>query len=169
MRYLLFTLVFLPLALMADAPAAESAWQQETVDDESGYGEVEILHQAATNTIKDEYATADVTPRLEFRCSPADPSVTARIDWQRFISSFSTEVGFKVDEGRFTWLKWNTDSTEKVTLSPSAEDTTTLVGLLNAGSRLTVEITPYSEGPVEVGFDLAGFDEALRDLQDACR
>jgi hypothetical protein len=154
---------------MADAPAAGSAWQQETVDDEYGYGEVEVLHQKATNTIKDEYGTADVTPRLEFRCSSADPSVTARIDWQRFISSFSTEVGFKVDDGRFTWLKWKTDSTEKVTLSPSAEDTATLVGSLSAGSRLTVEITPYSEGPVEVGFDLAGFDEALRDLQDACR
>ena len=169
MRYLLFILVFLPLPLMADAPAAGSAWQRETVDDESGYGEVEVLYQAATSTIKDEYASADVTPRLEFRCAPADPSITARIDWQRFISSFSTEVGFKADDGRFTWLKWKTDSTERVALSPAADDTTKLIGLMGAGSRLTVEVTPYSEGPVEVGFDLAGFDEALRDLQDACR
>jgi len=70
MQYLLFILIFLPLPLLADAPAAGSSWQRETVDDESGYGEVEVLYQAATNTIKDEYASADVTPRLEFRRPP---------------------------------------------------------------------------------------------------
>jgi hypothetical protein len=169
MRHLLPILVFLPLPLLADAPADGSAWQQATMDDESGYGEVAVLYQAAGNSIKDESASADVTPRLEIRCSPGDPSLTARIDWQRFISSFSTELGFKVDDGRFTWLKWKTDSSEQVTLSPSAEDTATLIRLMGSGSRLTVEVTPYSEGPVEVGFDLTGFDEALLALQDACR
>jgi hypothetical protein len=154
---------------MADAPAAESAWRQVMADDDSGYGEVAVLYQDAGSTIKDEYASKDVTPRLELHCSPGDPSITARIDWRRFISSFGTEVGFKVDAGRFTWHKWKTDSSEKITLSPSTDDTTKLIGLMGTGSRLTVEITPYSEGPVEVSFDLAGFDEALLALQDACR
>jgi hypothetical protein len=158
-----------PLLALADAPSADSAWHQAMAADDAGFGEVAVLYQDAGNTIKDEYATNNVTPRLEFRCTPGDSAVTARIDWQRFISSFSTEVGFKVDGGKFIWLKWKTDSSEKVTLSPSAGDTAKLVDLLSAGSRLSVEVTPYSEGPVEVGFDLAGFGEALLMLTETCR
>ena len=105
------------------ATYAEDAWLHESGDDE-------VLYQDGGNTIKDEYATKDVTPRLEFRCTPGDAAVIARIDWQRFISSFSTEVGFKVDDGKFTWLKWKVDGSEKITYSPSPDDTQKLVDVL---------------------------------------
>jgi hypothetical protein len=167
MRTLISIIVFLALPVWADSPG-DVAWQFSIADDESGYGDVHILHQDAGNSIKDESAS-NVVPRLEFRCTPGSSDVTARIDWKRFISSFSTEVGFKVDDGRFTWLKWKVDSSEKVTLSPSVDDSAKLIELLGSGTDLTVEISPYSQAPVTVTLALAEFGDSLAELQDKCR
>lgn len=136
---------------------------------QSGSGEVQSISQDAGNTIKDETAQKDVTPRIEFRCAPGDPAITARVDWARFISSFSTEVGFKVDDGRFMWLKWRVDGSEKVTYSPSADDSARLIEAMKSGQTLTVDVTPYSEGPVVVTYDLAGFSESLDALRASCQ
>jgi hypothetical protein len=141
---------------------AAGGWTQESGDDE-------LLYQDGGNTISDASATRDVTPRLEFRCVPGDPAVMARIDWRRFISSFSTEVGFKVDDGKFTWLKWKIDGSEKITYSPSPGDTQKLIDALDGGDRLLVDVTPYSEGPVTVTFELAGLAEALDTLRARCQ
>lgn len=130
--------------------------------------EVESIAQDAGNTIKDEYARNDVTPRMELRCTPGDPTVTARIDWGRFISAFSTEVGFKIDDGKFMWLKWKVDGSERVTYSPSGEDTAKLIEAMTAGATLTVDVSPYSEGPVVVTYDLAGFPAELEALRNRC-
>ena len=69
----------------------------------------------------------------------------------------------------FTWLKWKVDGSEKVTLSPSADDTAKLINALEMGNSLLVEITPYSQSPVEVNFDLNGFTEKLDELKVACK
>jgi hypothetical protein len=169
MRNIFFLLAVLPTFASAGAPGAESGWQLETIDDPSGNGSLATLRQDSATTIKDESAANDVTPRLEFRCTPGDAAVTARIDWQRFISSFSTEVGFKVDGGRFTWLKWKLDSTEQVTLSPSAADTQKLIDTLSGASMLLVEVSPYSQGPENAEFDLTGFAGSLASLINECR
>lgn len=155
------------LVLPAITWAGESAWNIE-----AGAGEFETvasLSQDAANTIKDESFSKDVTPRLSFSCAPGNPTVTASIDWQRFISSFSTEIGFKVDDGKFTWVKWKMDDSEKVTISPSADDTKKIVELLSSGERLRVEVSPYSEGPVEVWFDLTGLADGLIELEKTCQ
>lgn len=150
------------LLLLTTVSYAESGWMHES-------GDEELLYQDGGNTIKDESAANDVTPRLEFRCVPGDPAVIARIDWRRFISSFSTEVGFKVDDGKFKWLKWKVDGSEKITYSPSPDDTRQLLDALAGGSQLLVDVTPYSEGPVTVTFELAGLAEALEKLGARCR
>ena len=141
---------------------AASPWLPESADAES-------IWQDAANTIKDASAQNDVTPRIEFRCTPGDPAVTASVDWGRFISAFSTEVGFKVDDGRFMWLKWKVDSSEQVTYSPSVDDSAKLIEALSTGSTLTVDVSPYSEGPVVVTYDLAGLAAALAGLRERCQ
>jgi len=168
-RNVLVFLAALPALTWAGVPGPESAWKLETFEDSSGNGPVVALSQASANTIKDESTTNDVTPRLEFRCSPGEPGVVARIDWRRFISSFSTEVGFKVDGGRFTWLKWKVDSSENVTLSPSADDSQKLIALLKNGSELLVEVSPYSQGPETAQFDLSGFSAEIESLTSSCQ
>ncbi len=167
MRLTGFTM--LALATCASAAAQDQTWHSQVIDDPASYETVAVLQQDSATTIKDEYAQNDVTPVLEFRCTPGDATITARIDWQRFISSFSTEAGFKVDGGRFTWLKWKVDSSEKVTLSPSPADSKKLIDLLDGGSELLVEISPYSEGPVTARYDLAGLSEALDELRSKCQ
>jgi len=157
---------FLAMACSALADDGDSfgAWQLGEIED--GYDTATALFQDALGTIKDESYSGDVTPRLAFVCGAG--GTTARIDWKRFISSFSTEVGFKAGDSGFTWLKWKMDGSEKVTLSPSAEDSAKVAALAGAGERLVVEISPYSEGPVTVEFVLQGLDEGLEALQKTC-
>lgn len=165
----LAALVLPLLVACATAQTQDDKWRSQMIDDPADYAGVAVLQQDSATTIKDESASNDVTPVLEFRCTLGDATITARIDWQRFISSFSTEAGFKVDGGRFTWLKWKVDSSEKVTLSPSAADSQKLIDLLVNGSELLVEISPYSEGPVTAEFDLAGLAAALGELRSKCQ
>jgi hypothetical protein len=169
MQKFVFILFALPGLVWAGESGPDSKWVLNTVEDASGFGSIVALQQDSAKTIKDDSAANDVIPRLEFRCSPGDTAVTARIDWQRFISSFSTEVGFKIDGGRFTWLKWKVDSSEQVTISPSAEDSQKLLEVLKSGTRLLVEISPYSQGPVTAEYDVTGFSDALESLRGECR
>ncbi len=157
MPRLTMMILFLATATWA---GADEHWTLDTSGDIS-------ISRDADNTIKDESYSNEVTPRMAFVCS--GDSITAQIDWKRFISSFSTEVGFKVDDGKFTWLKWKVDGSEKVTLSPSAADTQKLLDAIGNGSRLIVDITPYSEGPMIVEFDLAGFTHAIGNLKSTCQ
>lgn len=150
------------LALAATVAGAAGSWTFESGDDG-------LVYQDGGNPIRDETAAGEVTPRFEFRCAGAGGGIIARIDWRRFISSFSTEVGFKVDGGKFTWLKWKVDDSEKMTVSPSAADTATLIAALQGGDSLLVDVTPYSEAPVTVTFELAGLGEALGELREQCR
>lgn len=161
-------LALTPAISQADAPGPDSAWTFSEVDNPSGYGSMHVVSQPAGNAIRGESAGSEVTPVLAFGCSPGDAALTAYIDWQRFISSFSTEVGFKVDGGSFTWLKWKVDSSEEMTLSPSPDDSKSLLEKLGAGKELLVEVSPYSESPVNATFELAGVDSALAELRTHC-
>ena len=74
-----------------------------------------------------------------------------------------------MDNGNFIWLKWKVDGSEKVTLSPSADDSRRLLTSVSGGKTLTVDVAPYSEGPIVVTFDLAGFTEELDSLRADCQ
>lgn len=169
MHKLLFLSLTLPALACADAPGPDSSWALETVDDPSGFGSAEVLYQDSSKNISDEAATGEVTPRLAFHCATGTTSITARIDWNRFISSFSTEVGFKVDGGRFMWLKWKMDPSEQVTVSPSATDSQKLMDALSSGNELLVEVSPYSMGPETAEFSLVGLEDSLAALAARCQ
>ena len=153
---------------VAQATDLEGSWVLTLGEDSSSYEVVALLQQDSANTIKDEYATKDVVPQLMLRCVPGDPTITARIDWQRFISSFNTEVGFKVDDGKTLWLKWGVDRSNKITVSPSADDSRSLVEHLQEGKSLRVEVSPYSEPPVTAEYNLTGFAKGLNALLKEC-
>lgn len=161
--------LLLPFAtLHAKAGDVPGNWALTVGEDASTYQNVASLWQDSLTNIKDEDAKKDLQPQLQFRCTPGDPAITAQIDWQRFISSFSTELGFKVDGGKFTWLKWKVDQSNKITLSPSADDSQKLVDLALGGDKLLVEVTPYSQSPVTVEYDVTEFSAALVKLREQC-
>lgn len=153
----------------AQSEQLEGNWAITVGEDPSSYEVVAALQQDSANTIKDEYATKDVTPRLAFRCAPGNQEISVRIDWQRFVSSFNTEVGFKIDGGKTLWQKWGVDQSNKITASKSSADSRSLIERLAGGSELLVEVSPYSESPVTVRFDLAGFSQALDTLRAECQ
>jgi type VI secretion system protein VasI len=153
----------------AQTTELEGNWVLEIGEDPSSYAVVASVQQESANTIKDEYAAKDVSPQLSFRCLPGNPEITARIDWKRFISSFNTEVGFKVDGGKFLWLKWGVDQSNRITLSKSASDSQALIERLAGGAELLVEVSPYSQPPVTVTYDLAGLSQALDALRKECQ
>jgi len=160
--------LFVALAYPVNA-VADGKWIVAVGEDPSSYETVATLHQDSTNSIKDEYATKDINPQLAFRCTPGNPEISVRIDWRRFISSFNTEVGFKADDNKTLWQKWGVDQSNKITLSKSAADTQSLIDYLHGGSRLQVEVSPYSEPPVSVEYDLAGLPAALEALRAECQ
>jgi hypothetical protein len=153
----------------ADAPVTFGKWTLADAEDAETGRAVSTLSQDSTISIRDESAKNDVVPQLVFRCRPGDPAILAAIDWGRFISSFNTELGFKVDDGKRSWRKWGVDRSEQVTSSPSEEDTRALLDQLQGGARLDVEISPYSAGPVHAQFDLDKYAEALQGLTASCR
>lgn len=155
-------------AANADDKALQGNWILSSVEDTSSGETVSSLHQESSTSIKNESWTGEVVPQLAFRCSAGDATIVSSIDWGRFISSFKTEIGFKVDDGKRTWLKWGVDRSEQITISPSADDTAKLVAQILGGAKLEVQISPYSQGPVKANFDLTAFDEALQQLRASC-
>ena len=155
-------------AASADDKALQGSWVLANGEDPDRNETVSSLQQDSSTSIKNESWTSEVVPRMEFRCNPGDATIVGRIDWGRFISSFNTEIGFKVDDGKRTWLKWGVDRSEKVTISPSADDTAKLVAQMRVGTKLEVQVSPYSQGPVSANFELTAFDEALQELKVTC-
>ena len=153
----------------AQTTELDGKWVLAVGEDATSYEVVASLQQESANTIKDEYATKDINPQLAFRCAPGNPEVSVRIDWRRFISSFNTEVGFNADDGKTLWQKWGVDQSNKITFSKSAADSQSLVAYLEGGSSLKVEVSPYSEPPITVEYDLTGLSAALEALQAECR
>ena len=159
------------IALVGCAVAEEattSAWTQG-IDEDISYETVRVLAQTSADSISDEYGNKQVSPVIQFRCTEGgDGSVSMQIAWQRFISSFNTEAGFQVDDGKRNWIKLGVDDSNTVTLSRSASDVTTLIDAFSAGTILSVEIEPYSEPAVSVSFDLAGFADGVAALRESC-
>jgi len=156
-------------AASAEIPVADGHWIRGTTQDASNRTTSIFLRQDSAVNIRGETGDNEVTPRLQFQCTPGSAPIATSINWQRFISSFNTEAGFKVDGGSFLWLKLKVDQTEKVSLSRSAEDTLKLIALLKSGQELLIEITPYSESPVTAEFDLTGFSDAIVALTTDCQ
>ena len=153
-------------AVAEEAPV--SAWTQG-IDEDISYETVRVLAQASGDSIADEYGNKQVNPILQFRCTEGgDGSVSMHIAWQRFISSFNTEAGFQIDDGKRNWIKLGVDDSNTVTRSRSASDVTALIESLSTGSTLSVEIEPYSEPAVQVSFDLTGFAEGIATLRADC-
>lgn len=153
-------------ALAVTALADDDGWSVAS----AGRGSEIMLALGSTDGIPDESGRETVYPSLEFHCAPGAPdSIGIRIDWRRFISSFSTEVGFKAGDGKRNWLKLGVDASNRVTLAKEGADTTALLELFATGAPLSVEVSPYSEGPVTVRFDLTGYADAVEELRAACR
>ncbi len=155
-------------AYLLCAAQAAADWALGDADDPQSSQPVTSLSQDAIATIGDEYGTRQVRPRLEFRCSQGSASLRLRIDWQRFISSFDTEVSFAADAEEPLSVRLAVDRSNEVTSTRDAGDAASLAAYLAGRSELAVTVTPYAGVPVTIRYDLAGLDAGLEQLRDAC-
>lgn len=150
--------------------ADHSNWTLASATDPASYQVVSTLSQNSLTTISDEYGVKEVLPRLEFYCVPAaGDALHARINWQRFISSFNTEVTFVADGAEPLTLKLGVDRTNKITTAGGAEDVAALIELVSGHDSMTIKVTPYSEAPLAVEFDISGFSHELPRLATSCK
>jgi hypothetical protein len=151
----------------ADSPP--ETWALSVGRDPVSWENVATLTIDATTEIANEYATKQVRPKLNFRCTPGGGGpVSLRVDWQRFISSFNTEVAFKADEKDLMLVNWGVDKSNKITQPRASSDSRELMAYLKGARRLQVEVIPYSESLLTVSFDLSGIDSALDSLARKC-
>ncbi|MEQ9563977.1 MAG: hypothetical protein RLN69_15765 [Woeseiaceae bacterium] len=162
-------------ALLSCSSAAFAAdladhWTLASGRDEQSWEDVVMLSVESQNEIADEYATKNVHPQLAFQCvGGGDGTVSARVDWRRFISSFNTEVGFKADDRELLLVNWGVDKSNKITMPRGKKDGDDFIDYLKGASKLQVEVIPYSESLITVSFDISGIDDALQSLIAECR
>jgi hypothetical protein len=166
-------IVVLAVALSTGAsyavPADDVGFTLETLRDAATYQNVAVLHQESLQSINDEYRMHEVNPRLEFRCAPGgDGPIEVRIDWRRFISSFNTEAQFAADDAEAITVKLGVDRSNKITMTRDRVDDQRVIQYLSGRSALTITVTPYSEVPVSVHYNLESLADALLRLQDKC-
>jgi hypothetical protein len=152
--------------------AAELAghWTLAAGRDEQSWEDVVTLSVDSQNEIADEDATKKVHPQLAFHCIVGgDGTVSARVDWRRFISSFNTEVGFKADERELLLVNWGVDKSNKITMPRGMKDGNDFVDYVKGASKLQVEVIPYSESLITVSFDISGIDDELESLVAECQ
>ncbi len=160
-------LFFLAAPALAEPLAAQ--WSLEVGRDAKTSEDVATLGFESVNEVADEYATKKVHPQLAFLCKPGgDGTISVRLDWRRFISSFNTEVGFKADERELLLVNWGVDKSHRVTLPRSASDSQELIAYLAGAAAVQVEVIPYSASLITAQFNISGIDGALQALAAKC-
>lgn len=160
-------LIFLAARALAEPLAAN--WSLEVGRDAQTWENVATLGFESVNEVADEYATKKVHPQLAFQCKPgSDGTISVRLDWRRFISSFNTEVGFKADDKELLLVNWGVDKSKQVTLPRSASDSQELISYLAGAANVQVEVIPYSASLISAQFNISGIDEALQALTAKC-
>jgi hypothetical protein len=155
------------MAMPLAAAALGANWTLDV--SEVDYQTVVSLYQESRDAIPDEYASKEVKPQLAFRCIPGEGGeLKVSVDWRRFISSFNTEVGFKVDDKELLLLNWGVDRSNKVTAPRAGGNDPDLLLYLQNGKSLSVEVIPYSETLITVSYDISGIDAALEALKNRC-
>lgn len=170
-RLYIFPVVFALLIILSGiGHSAGEYWSLESfVDDNSGET-IAWLRQQSADSIPAESGTETVYPVMGFQCSPGtEPNIRLRIDWRRFIASFNTEVGFRVDGGKPLWLKLGVDPKNTVTMSKSSADVRKLLQQLSNAATVELEVAPYSEPSVFVNFDISTFGSAFTVFRESCQ
>ena len=164
-----WTAAILLLAATAAAEPIASNWSIDVARDEKTWENVATLAFESNNEIADEYAAKKVHPQLAFLCKPGvDGTITVRLDWRRFISSFNTEVGFKADDRELLLVNWGVDKSNRVTQPRSASDSKELIAYIAGANNVQVEVIPYSASLITAQFDISGINEALQELTAKC-
>lgn len=100
---------------------------------------------------------------LVVRCK--NQETEAYIDWQTFLGTDSITVTDRVDKSTAATTTWSISTDHKASFMP--EPRTTLERFLGATSYV-VNLTPYGESPITALFNIAGAEQAFRNIRRDC-
>lgn len=120
------------------------------------------LQLEADTTIRSMWG--QTTPTLIARCKENTTEVF--VTWNVFLGTDSTEVLERFGSEPARTREWTLSTDNKATFHPGS-DTEFLKTMLKH-DKLLLQVTPYSESPVMISFDLRGLASVLPELQAAC-
>ena len=102
---------------------------------------------------------------LIVRCARGETEVF--VSWNDYLGSDSlVPVSVRVDDGSVTDDFWYASTDNTATFYP--DDEITFINRLSWAQRLVLQTTPYNEGPTTAVFDLAGMENAIANVREAC-
>jgi len=90
----------------------------------------------------------------------------AYIDWQTFLGTNETTVTHRVDRAPAASARWSISTDHKASFMPDPK--ATLESFVGA-TTYVANLTPYSESPITATFNIAGAEQAFRDIRRDCR
>ncbi len=101
---------------------------------------------------------------LVVRCKSG--KTEAFINWNTFLGSENINVTSRVDKAPATTTYWSISTDHKASFMPQP---VAVLSKFSGASSYVVNLTPYSESPITAIFDVAGANEAFRDIKRDCK
>jgi type VI secretion system protein VasI len=90
----------------------------------------------------------------------------AYVNWATFLGSDSITVTSRIDKAQAEKAYWNISTDHKASFMPSPVPT---LKKMTGGTTYAVNLTPFSESPITAIFDIAGAEEAFKDIRRDCK
>lgn len=148
------------------APEATPAgkWKVEQRASGIGGGTDVFMVVKAVERIPGE--NGEVRPVLVVRCQ--DNNTAVIFNFARFIEQSRAEAALRIDDGAVMGASLKMSASGKAFGFWQGEEAIPFVKRLLGGKRLLVEVTPFGARPVLAEFPIAGLDQAVPPLREAC-
>ncbi len=126
-----------------------------------------MTDEATANTLlssesgRSEFGDAII---LGIRCK--DRETDMYIDWNQFVDTEPHAVEFRVGSGAVQTLDWNMSTDYEATFYPSFPET--LIKSMFGQTEFVVRTTPYGDDPRTAVFAIAGIENAVVNVRQAC-
>jgi hypothetical protein len=149
-----------PLAALMDRAAAGNWTLKEDTDPLDDSPVVILSNEASSGRV-----SLGDAPTLLLRCQKGRSE--AYINWGTYLGSDGTiAVSYRIGSAPQQRSRWGMSTSNRATFFPG-RDIDFIKSLVEA-DRLVAQVTPYSESPVTAIFDLAGIQDHIGKLREAC-
>lgn len=118
----------------------------------------------STNSITGRFGS-NAQPRLYIRCKEKTTEVF--VVWDVYLGIDETDILHRLDDRPARTLEWSISTDYKAAFYPGND--ISFARELQKHDKLLLRVTPYGESPVTATFELAGLENAIESLKQACR
>lgn len=151
-------------AAAEDETVSAGAWKVEQIS--SGIGDVTDVYMVVRAVEDIPGKTGKVRPVMVVRCE--DKNTAVIFNFARFIEQSRAEAAMRIDDGAVSAASLKMSASGKAFGFWRGDEAIPFIKRLLGAKRLLVQVTPFGAGPVLAEFPIAGLDEALPPLRQAC-